>query len=161
MSKNLVASEKFLCITCHFPLKKYCKGVLIFENRFNSSLSIGQREKFIADAIFIAKPFKRFVDSVIINFAGARLVASGTIRNVNMSDLIEVFFNVVAECALVVLHVVSVEQNHQVRRIDKARNFCRHLRCLQKILATCAASRTLSKSRGGYGRNGAQIRFAT
>ena len=93
---------------------------LVFENCFDCRGGIGQREELVTDAILVAETLERFVDGVVVNLAGAGLVAAGAIGNVDVSDLVEIFFNVVTERAFVVLHVVSVEENHQPRRADKA-----------------------------------------
>ena len=96
-----------------------CEGVLsVLENRFDSGRRIRQREQLITDAIFVAETFERFINRVVINFACARFVTTGAVRNVNVSDLVDVFFDVVAQRAFVVLHVIGVEQNHQPRRAD-------------------------------------------
>ena len=122
------------------PLGKFSGGSnffivkgLVFENCFDGGRGVGQREKFVTDAILVAEAFESFVDGVVVNLACARLVASGAIGDVNVSDLVKIFFNVVTERAFIVLHVVRVEENHQLRGADEPRDFRCHLRRLQKV----------------------------
>ena len=51
----------------------------------------------------------------------------------DVADLVDVLLEVVAERSLVVLHMVGVKEDHEVRRADQARDFCGHLRRLQEV----------------------------
>ena len=99
----------------------------MLHNRLHGGLGVSGREQLVTDAAGVAAGFEVADHLGIVDFAGTRLVAARCVGNVDMSELVAVLGNGIANAAFINLHVVYIVKQLQARGANQAADFRAHL----------------------------------
>ena len=82
----------------------------LFHNCLYGMTGIGQREQFISDKSLVSACFQMAEDFLIIDLAGSGLVASRSVRYMDMTELVAIIADGIADTAFIDLHMIDIVQ---------------------------------------------------
>ena len=101
----------------------FCNRQSIRHDGPDGGFRVGFGEQLVANESPVARLLQGGEHRRIINFPGARLVTARRVRHVDVAELVGIGADMVAQAALVELHVVHIVQHLQVRGADEPGQF--------------------------------------